>query len=622
VTSPTQISGVYATLSGKRGTTTLSPVLGPGNTGSAITVRTSPDRGQLTHSFWFELPASWTAAGNLTLTARLDPNNAKNDLVQSNNVRSVTVNFKTTPPLRLRLVNVQYRMGTTNYLASNFHLDRLESWLRRAYPIHQLLVTRETYIYPTTGLPNVDTLNTNLALRRLLRLIFSGENSRTKYYGMVDDGGDFMRGKANGIPGTVSSGPTGSGTWGWDNDGSYGDWYGGHEIAHTLGRGHANFCDAEGGPAYPYTSGNISPATTGNTALYGFDVETRAVYGPTWKDVMTYCANQWVSDFTYEGIRTYLVGLGLMEEEQLVSASSFLVISGLAMMETNTVDLSEVYLINHEASVPLPIPGDWQIELLNSVGSTLASYPFAPDLLTDAEHSPGMPAVIAEVVPWVAGTTKVEIRYQKVVRASRSVSPNAPTVDLLTPASGTSLPPGPFTVTWAGADLDGDALTYSLLYSTDGDGWQALATGLTTTSLELHTDQLPGGSASLRVIVSDGLLTGMDTHTGLTLPRHTPEADIILPNNGEVFQPTQPISLLGSGYDMEDGSLPESAFVWSSNLSGPLGTGSSLNVSDLTTGMHVITLKVTDSDGWSTEVERIIIVTLDGWQVYIPILRK
>ncbi len=53
-----------------------------------------------------------------------------------------------------------------------------------------------------------------------------------------------MRGLASGItqtpqPGTVASGPTGPSTFGWVSDGSYGDWYGGHEHGHTVGRFHA-----------------------------------------------------------------------------------------------------------------------------------------------------------------------------------------------------------------------------------------------------------------------------------------------------------------------------------------------------------------------------------------------
>jgi hypothetical protein len=70
------------------------------------------------------------------------------------------------------------------------------------------------------------------------------------------------------------------------------------------------FCGATGGASYPYPDGRISPALTGATALYGFDILNRAIYDPNWKDVMTYCQSEWVSDFTYEGIRAYLSSVG------------------------------------------------------------------------------------------------------------------------------------------------------------------------------------------------------------------------------------------------------------------------------------------------------------------------
>jgi hypothetical protein len=610
VSSPVNAADVFATLTGKRGLVTLTPTLNPGNPGSDITVRTSPDRGQINDSFWFELPSGWTTAGNLTLTARLDPNNAKNDLAQGNNTRTVTVNFKSTPPLRLRIMNVQYSMGGTTYLANNSHLNALESWLRRAYPISSLQVTRQTYVYPSAGLPEVNTLNGLLAFGKLLRMIFSGEDSRVVYYGMVDDGGDFMRGKAAGIPGSIASGPTGSGTAGWDFDGSYGDWYGGHEIGHTRGRFHAEFCGAGGGTSYPYPGGRISPSLTGAGAIYGFDITTRAIYPPSWTDVMTYCPNEWVSDFTYEGIRSYLAGAGLMSQQAGVTADKFLAVAGTADLEANTAGLENVYLVTQNTTLPLPEPGDWTIALVGAANNDLATYPFAPDELSDAEESPGTPALIAEVVPWVDGAVKIEIRHQGQVVASRSASANPPSVSLTSPTAGSQLPAGPFQVDWTASDPDGNPLTYSLLYSNDGGtSWQTLATSLVSTSLSLNTDQLPGGSGLLRVVASDGFLSGQDTSGAFSVPLHAPSVQIQLPNQNQVFYPTQQVVLQGSAYDLEDGALDDPAFEWSSSIDGVLGTGASLSTTELSTGNHVITLKVTDSDGASSTAQRSIAVT-------------
>ena len=182
-----------------------------------------------------------------------------------------------------------------------------------------------------------------------------------------------------GIPGTIAAGPSGSGNWGWDFDGSYNDWYGGHEIGHTRGRYHAEFCGAGGGAAYPYPGGRISPDLTGNGAIYGFDITTRAIYPPTWKDVMTYCNNEWVSDFTYEGIRSYLVGSGLqLEGRQTVTASDFLAVVGMADLDSNTASLESVYLISQDATLPLPEPGDWTIALVDNADQDLAPIPSRP----------------------------------------------------------------------------------------------------------------------------------------------------------------------------------------------------------------------------------------------------
>ena len=138
-----------------------------------------------------------------------------------------------------------------------------------------------------------------------------------------------MRGLASGIPTTadpttVASGPCGGSTFGWDTDGSYGDWYTGHELGHTFGRFHAEFCGAGGGAPYPFTDGQLSNA---DGAFVGFDVgdianglPLRALPGTAWHDVMSYCVNQWISSFTYTGIRTRLIAEDAMAGAPLPAA--------------------------------------------------------------------------------------------------------------------------------------------------------------------------------------------------------------------------------------------------------------------------------------------------------------
>ena len=84
-----------------------------------------------------------------------------------------------------------------------------------------------------------------------------------------------MRGCA-GVPSTpdptaVGSGSNGHRDMGVDFDGSYGDWYGGHEIGHTFGRKHPGFCgETQDDLAnYPFPNGQLSNAD-GNFG--GFDV--------------------------------------------------------------------------------------------------------------------------------------------------------------------------------------------------------------------------------------------------------------------------------------------------------------------------------------------------------------
>lgn len=74
-----------------------------------------------------------------------------------------------------------------------------------------------------------------------------------------------------------------------------------------------------------------------------------------------------------------------------------------------------------------------------------------------------------------------------------------------------------------------------------------------------------------------------------------PAVNITSPANGATFTSGALIGFAGTATDTEDGNLT-SSLVWTSNLDGPIGTGSSFNAV-LTDGTHTITASVTDSGG-------------------------
>ncbi|MCZ7670396.1 MAG: hypothetical protein M5U34_26170 [Chloroflexi bacterium] len=163
-------------------------------------------------------------------------------------------------------------------------------------------------------LPNCNSVNSYLYFNKsaIIKAWFYHKNIHL--VGLVSDEYGFMRGCAWGA---MASGPTGSRSWGWDFDGSYADWYGAHELAHTYGRPHTlgelpKGCGEEG-TVKQYSNGYISPQSDifHRKAIYGFDPyflsgNRNPVLGPIWHDVMTYCDKQWVSDITYKGLKNYL----------------------------------------------------------------------------------------------------------------------------------------------------------------------------------------------------------------------------------------------------------------------------------------------------------------------------
>src|SRR5215212_46527 len=310
-----------------------SPTGTPYRVPSLATARVNPTqngrlrtkRHDLRLSLNFTLPASLTAAGRafIKISSLADAATGQTIACSDCAEKRVEVRFVEAAPLRVRLISLRYRTDD----APNGHVPRaldvslFRSWVGRAYPVSRVIfsqATVDTDIRPPFK-SNTST-KTNAQLTTIRRLdVNNGTDQRTHYYGMVYDARDFfMRGSASALPDTpdptaVASGPTGDPEGGWDTDGSYGDWYGGHELAHTFGRLHPGFCDgnSDDDAEYPFTDGQLSNSDgafvgldAGDTAL---GIAMGALPGQQWHDVMTYCDQQWMSSYTYDGIRLRLL---------------------------------------------------------------------------------------------------------------------------------------------------------------------------------------------------------------------------------------------------------------------------------------------------------------------------
>jgi hypothetical protein len=286
-----------------------SVVLDPADAGNI-----AAKRNDVTRSLNFVLPHA--SEGPLRITLTSVTNAVTSAAVSFGSERQPAIWFHPTGPMRVRVLGIRYTQDGVAHVPTPIDYALLLSWLMRAYPTGQVISTTGVVDGAVAAPFGCGDVNAQVAAIRALD-VAAGGDERTHYYGLVSDAGFFMRGCAAGIPSspspsTVASGPTGPATWGWDVDGSYGDWYGGHELGHTYGRRHPGFCgetqsDLEN---YPFDNGQLANS---DASFAGFDVgdpvnglPMAALRGTQWHDVMTYCNFQWLSAYTYLGVRRRL----------------------------------------------------------------------------------------------------------------------------------------------------------------------------------------------------------------------------------------------------------------------------------------------------------------------------
>jgi Viral BACON domain/Metallo-peptidase family M12B Reprolysin-like len=664
------VPGVTALLDGWSSSCgSLDSLLPVNDVGTNLTVWPAPQRANLNDSFLFELPWSWTTCGPLTVYAHLNPFHAPPESNYGDNDWSDgPFNFSASPRLQVQFIAWQY------VLFNQFHTpqyvrDIMEtySWVRRVYPVNGtpgFNTDSSPGFRPGLWFVGDDSLgakvqgsdpscqdlyykdkngkqvdNRNLCASRYTNqqmVAMRSENGLPDnlfFYGMLADTKNpqnqwvFPRGQA--CCGTaVSSGPVGAdgagGYFTYNGDGTYGDWYAAHEIGHTLGRNHpvtkgsnaANRAcgQSEDDGSYPYNYAQIG--VDDNTE--GFDAgdaslhQPKRIYpGTQWFDVMSYCANQWISDYTYEAMYQYMLAhpTSAPQANAPMLSGNWLAVQGTIISGTNIANFNRLRHLSTIASLPPLVAGGYTLRLLNASNGQLANYGFKPDPLD------GSPDVLMfnQVVTFVAGTAKVQIvrTADNFLLTSFNVPAQAPTLSNVALPGAPNPVSGIITLTWTANDPVGLPLKFDIYYSgTLALPLQLVKSNVSGASTQIDTTKLGGGPAFFRVVANDGFNTVQANSPIFTMANKRPQPFIDTPGNGLHIHYGQVVNFSGEALDAQDGGVTGAGLVWTYQK-GSLGTGTGAlqTVADLPVGTNTITLTATNSKGLSAATS--ITITVD-----------
>ncbi len=612
----TAIPGVQARLIGTRNGQALpgSP-LTPVNDPLAITVLPTPNRAVKNESFLFKLPATWIGDGNLTLEfqgsnqqfqcAELGEDAAARDC-------KVTVTFESVPNIPLRYYDIQWTDAQGTHSLTQGVQDRNTRALMAQFPVSGINF-QPTQPLRVTGNPT-SAGGTSTFLERVLdqiNVLHRQDPSYVYYYGLAAD--------------TAGNG------WGYTpRDTDYGFFTGDgsaefpgitvHELAHMHGRQHTNCSGAEAAPDgnYPHPGGRISTQTEtlNPDTFFGFNIYTQQIYPPTVGDVLSYCPQTWVSGYNYKLILDAIKrrqkawddrqNNPLFQAAALDEPQDVLIVHG-AVGDDDNVTIGGVVSTEAPATLGLPEPGDYVLQVQDAVGAAIASYPFATGRAMNQNE------VFNVAVPRTDNIRRVVVLKDGVVLDQVAASANAPEITLNSPNGGETFGRTSIQVDWTASDADGDDLTVNIEYSTDdGATWSVISTDLTGNSAELDLSKVAGSDqARLRVRASDGFNGATDQSDGsFSVPNAAPDATIATAS-GQRFVRNQAIVLDGSGVDLEDGAITGSGLTWRSTRNGQLGNGERLELDAfmLKEGKHTITLSARDSAGATAVASINLIVT-------------
>lgn len=586
----------------------------------------------------FLLPDSWTGTAHpsgIVLYAVVTTHAGECPTCDDNNTYTLpAVTFHERSHIDIYPVRIRYTAGDANDTPDADLIPGMFDFLKKIYPVDEAdVVVHED----ADRIMRVDySLASDEALSDLLddladRYVCYEDNfwacgwveghyfgvfSDTVPFGPVDD--DYPNGRWSGVArrnDCVAAGRVGN------------EVTAAHEIGHNLGRKHASNDHGEGDGGsweeWPYDHGGIG--------VVGFDT-WRMRARPLWvggghrHDLMSYGGNRWISPHGYLDLYDNLdfctsasPAVPGVNAQQASQPDSYWLVAGRFKPALTVRPIFRVSAFSD--TVPAGNTGRYSLELHDANGTVLSSRVFDP--IEGHAASDDDVQAFRQYLPDAPGAVRVVLRDGSTVLFTRTMSANAPEVMVTEPVGGSTwAATGTGAIRWSAADADGDSLTYIVMYSRDGGAtWVNLATGLTETRYDVELETLGGaaGQAQIRVLANDGLRTGQGESGLFSVARKSPRVHILNPEPDQLVSPGEPLLLIGTGSDREDGLLPGTALTWTDSVAGVLGSGDEVLLQNLASGRHTITLAASDSDGNQASASVTIYV---GYRLWLPVVPK
>jgi hypothetical protein len=439
----------------------------------------------------------------ISLSADVDVTNQIEESNETDNTWPATGTSKPAtllpvPAVTVQLIPIRHResglTGPADTLATTL--------LPRMLPVAQYRVT----LHPeyVTDLARPTTTAQWSALLREVEALRSLENGRDYYYGLLS------RPTASGVIGIATL--RGTTALGIGAPTTLAQETFAHEFGHLFGRSHAptpSTCGSPGGvdPNYPRANGQIG--------IVGYDVAFQRTFDATAYDVMGYCDDPWISEYTYFGILAFLRSASFPLSPRVVTDGEQPVVLLSGSVDGSSIALDPAYALSQRPT-PSAAGGRYVAEGFSADGRRLFRHQFDARAVTDGD---GDVQVFTVHVPYdadvsgsiarisVTDTRGVAMATQLAKRVPGELAPGVnvritSADDVVARRTGS----GAISVTW-------NATRYPSAVLRDRATRRVLAIGRTGT-IEARASDL----ASLELLLSDGTSSITRSLTGGEAP--------------------------------------------------------------------------------------------------------